>query len=129
MAIEFSTTIRCQWEQDEAVGLDYTREKIADLPPSFTTLWIQDHLQKNTQVLLESWTTLSYIAAQFPRFTYGHLVDCQSFRNPALLAKMGATLQYLTGGRRTHRVWRGRVAQRPADAPAPPSPSSRATAL
>jgi luciferase-like monooxygenase len=99
MTIQFSTTIRCQWEQGEAVGIEYTREKIADLPPSFTTLWIQDHLQKGTQVLLESWTTLSYIAAQFPRFTYGHLVDCQSFRNPALLAKMGATLQHLTGGR------------------------------
>lgn len=50
-------------------------------------------------MLLESWTTLSYLAAEFPRFTYGHLVDCQSFRNPGLLAKMGATLQYLTGGR------------------------------
>ena len=99
MPVEFSTTIRCQWEHGEAVGLDYPREKIADLPPSFTTLWIQDHLQKGTQILLESWTTLSYIAAQFPQFTYGHLVDCQSFRNPALLAKMGATLQYLTGGR------------------------------
>ena len=46
-----------------------------------------------------SQVTLSYLAAEFPRFTYGHLVDCQSFRNPGLLAKMGATLQYLTGGR------------------------------
>src|SRR5262249_43781781 len=99
MPIEFSATIRCQWEQGEDVGINYTREKIADLPLSFTTIWIQDHLQKDTQVLLESWTTLGYIAAQFPRFTYGHLVDCQSFRNPGLLAKMGATMQYLTGGR------------------------------
>jgi alkanesulfonate monooxygenase SsuD/methylene tetrahydromethanopterin reductase-like flavin-dependent oxidoreductase (luciferase family) len=35
----------------------------------------------------------------YPRFKYGHLVNCQSFRNPALLAKMGASMQYLTKGR------------------------------
>ena len=99
MPIEFSTTIRCQWQQGERDGISSTCEKIESLPSSFTTLWIQDHLQKGTQVLLESWATLSYLAAKYPRFTYGHLVDCQSFRNPGLLAKMGATLQYLTGGR------------------------------
>jgi len=99
MPIEFSTTIRCQWQRGEPDGLAYSREKLASLPPSFSTIWIQDHLQKQTQVILESWTTLSYLAAQFPRFTYGHLVACQSFRNPALLAKMGASMQYLTGGR------------------------------
>jgi alkanesulfonate monooxygenase SsuD/methylene tetrahydromethanopterin reductase-like flavin-dependent oxidoreductase (luciferase family) len=99
MPIEFSTTIRCQWQRGEQDGITYTREKLDRLPSSFTTIWIQDHLQKDTQALLESWTTLSYIAAQFPHFLYGHLVDCQSFRNPGLLAKMGATMQYLTGGR------------------------------
>jgi len=99
MPIEFSTTIRCQWQRGEPDGIAYSREKLASLPPSFSTIWIQDHLQKQTQVILESWTTLSYLAAQFPRFTYGHLVACQSFRNPALLAKMGASMQYLTGGR------------------------------
>lgn len=98
MPIEFSTTIRCQWEQGDPDGIASTREKLGSLPSSFTTIWIADHLQKGTQVLLESWTTLSYLAAEFPRFTYGHLVGCQSFRNPGLLAKMGATLQYLTGG-------------------------------
>jgi hypothetical protein len=90
MPIEFSTSIRCQWEHGAPEGIAYSREIIADLPLSFTTLWIEDHLQKDTHALLESWTTLSYLAAQFPRFTYGHLVACQSFRNPALLAKMGA---------------------------------------
>ena len=30
---------------------------------------------------------------------FGHTVLCQSFRNPALLAKMAATLQFLSGGR------------------------------
>lgn len=99
MTIEFSTTIRSQWERDDPTGIAYAYEKLRMLPPSFTTVWIQDHLQKETLTLLEGWTALSYFAAQFPQFTFGHLVDCQSFRNPGLLAKMGATVQYLTGGR------------------------------
>jgi alkanesulfonate monooxygenase SsuD/methylene tetrahydromethanopterin reductase-like flavin-dependent oxidoreductase (luciferase family) len=99
MPLEFSTGIHCEWEQGQPDRISYSREKISLLPPSFTTLWIEDHLQRGTNALLESWTTLSYFAAQFPRFTYGHLVECQSYRNPGLLAKMAATLQYLTGGR------------------------------
>src|SRR5205085_11949001 len=38
-------------------------------------------------------------AARHPELRFGHTVTCQSFRNPALLAKMAATLQFLTGGR------------------------------
>jgi alkanesulfonate monooxygenase SsuD/methylene tetrahydromethanopterin reductase-like flavin-dependent oxidoreductase (luciferase family) len=39
------------------------------------------------------------MAAQHPQLKFGHTVICQSFRNPALLAKMAATLQFLSGGR------------------------------
>ena len=49
--------------------------------------------------MLEGFTALSYMAALHPQLTFGHSVLCQSFRNPALLAKMGATLQFLSGGR------------------------------
>jgi alkanesulfonate monooxygenase SsuD/methylene tetrahydromethanopterin reductase-like flavin-dependent oxidoreductase (luciferase family) len=69
------------------------------LPPEFTTVWIEDHLQKGERVLPEGWTFLTYLAALYPRFRFGHLVLSQSFRNPALLAKMAATLQDLTEGR------------------------------
>lgn len=53
-------------------------------------LWIGD---------LESFTTLAYFAARHPSLKFGHTVICQSFRNPALVAKMGADLQFLSGGR------------------------------
>jgi len=66
---------------------------------SFETLWFDDHLQKAGAPLLETWTTLTYIAAQNPDFKVGTLVLCQSFRNPGLLGKMMATLQILSGGR------------------------------
>jgi alkanesulfonate monooxygenase SsuD/methylene tetrahydromethanopterin reductase-like flavin-dependent oxidoreductase (luciferase family) len=69
------------------------------LPAEFTTVWIEDHLQFESRPLVEGWTFLTYLAALHPRFRFGHLVLSQSFRNPALLAKMAATLQELTGGR------------------------------
>jgi alkanesulfonate monooxygenase SsuD/methylene tetrahydromethanopterin reductase-like flavin-dependent oxidoreductase (luciferase family) len=68
-------------------------------PAEFSTVWISDHLQFGDRQYLEGWTLLTYLAAAFPRFRYGHLVLSQSFRNPALLAKMAASLQLLTGGR------------------------------
>jgi len=69
------------------------------LPAEFTTVWIEDHLQFESRPIVEGWTFLTYLAALHPRFRFGHLVLSQTFRNPALLAKMAATLQELTGGR------------------------------
>jgi alkanesulfonate monooxygenase SsuD/methylene tetrahydromethanopterin reductase-like flavin-dependent oxidoreductase (luciferase family) len=66
---------------------------------AFTSAWISDHLMKGDQPILEGWTTLAYLAAAFPGYTFGNTVLSQSYRNPALLAKMAATLQYLTEGR------------------------------
>lgn len=79
--------------------LAFNRQCIQALSPGFTSLWLEDHLQWEANDLLESLTTLSYLAAQYPRFHVGTLVLDQSYRNPALLAKMTANLQILTGGR------------------------------
>jgi alkanesulfonate monooxygenase SsuD/methylene tetrahydromethanopterin reductase-like flavin-dependent oxidoreductase (luciferase family) len=65
----------------------------------FDSAWIIDHLQFGADDMLEGVTTLNYMAALHPQLTFGHSVLCQSFRNPALLAKMGATLHFLSGGR------------------------------
>jgi alkanesulfonate monooxygenase SsuD/methylene tetrahydromethanopterin reductase-like flavin-dependent oxidoreductase (luciferase family) len=65
----------------------------------FHGAWIIDHLQFGDADVLEGFTTLSYMAARHPQLAFGHSVLCQSFRNPALVAKMAATLQFLTGGR------------------------------
>jgi alkanesulfonate monooxygenase SsuD/methylene tetrahydromethanopterin reductase-like flavin-dependent oxidoreductase (luciferase family) len=56
-------------------------------------------LQFDGSDMLEGWTTLTYLAALHPALRWGHAVLCQSFRNPALVAKMAATLQLLSGGR------------------------------
>jgi luciferase-like monooxygenase len=44
-------------------------------------------------------TDLSYLAGLYPALHFGTMVVSHSFRNPALLAKMAATLHYLTDGR------------------------------
>jgi alkanesulfonate monooxygenase SsuD/methylene tetrahydromethanopterin reductase-like flavin-dependent oxidoreductase (luciferase family) len=72
---------------------------IRALKPPFNTLWFEDHLQWGDTAVLESWTTLTTMAALFPSLRAGTLVLCQSFRNPAHLAKMAASLQTITDGR------------------------------
>jgi alkanesulfonate monooxygenase SsuD/methylene tetrahydromethanopterin reductase-like flavin-dependent oxidoreductase (luciferase family) len=66
---------------------------------AFDSAWIIDHLQFEDTAVLEGFTTLAYMTALHPQLHFGHAVLCQSFRNPALLAKMGATMQWLSGGR------------------------------
>ena len=78
---------------------EYNRRLIKTLSQGFTTLWAEDHLQSGETAILESMTTLSYFAGEFPQFRVGTLVLCQSYRNPALLAKMAANLQLISGGR------------------------------
>jgi F420-dependent oxidoreductase-like protein len=49
--------------------------------------------------ILESWTTMTACAAITSRVRVSANVLCNSFRSPALLAKMGATLDVISGGR------------------------------
>jgi alkanesulfonate monooxygenase SsuD/methylene tetrahydromethanopterin reductase-like flavin-dependent oxidoreductase (luciferase family) len=66
---------------------------------SFDSAWFSDHLQFGLHDLLEAWTALTYLSSKCPELKFGHMVLCQLFRNPALLAKMAATLQYMSQGR------------------------------
>ncbi|GCF08116.1 LLM class flavin-dependent oxidoreductase [Dictyobacter arantiisoli] len=79
--------------------LDFNHQCIDALTAGFSTLWLEDHLQVGATDELECLTTLSYLAAQYPQFNVGSMVLSQSYRNPALLAKMAANLQFLTRGR------------------------------
>ncbi len=71
----------------------------------FDAVWMDDHLHPwlnsmpNTTPVLECWTTLTYLSATFTDLDYSAIVLCNSYRNPAYLAKCGATLSCLTGGR------------------------------
>lgn len=65
----------------------------------FKSLWMTDHFFWDDNPTHEAWTVMAYLAARWPQFDIGPMVLGQSYRNPALLAKMGATLQALCKGR------------------------------
>jgi alkanesulfonate monooxygenase SsuD/methylene tetrahydromethanopterin reductase-like flavin-dependent oxidoreductase (luciferase family) len=65
----------------------------------FDSLWLPDHVQYNGHKVAEGWTLLAYALARYPDKICGHQVLCNSFRNPAHLAKMVATAQALSAGR------------------------------
>lgn len=75
--------------------------RIAD-DVGFHSIYFIDHLlalPEPSGDILESWTTMTACAAITRRVRVGGNVLCNSFRSPALLAKMGATLDVISGGR------------------------------
>jgi F420-dependent oxidoreductase-like protein len=65
----------------------------------YHSVWLDDHLMFENRPILECWTTLTALSAVTTRIRLGTMVTCNSFRNPALLAKMAATLDVVSGGR------------------------------
>jgi len=64
----------------------------------FDSLWMTDHFFWDDNPTYEAWTVLAFFAARWPQCKIGPMVLGQGYRNPALLAKMGATLQMLSRG-------------------------------
>ncbi len=78
---------------------------IGELEDYFDSAWVCDHfipwanfVSVDTP-MLEGFTTVAYLSAVYRKLKWGNIVLCNSYRNPALLAKMGATLQNLSNGR------------------------------
>jgi F420-dependent oxidoreductase-like protein len=69
----------------------------------FESIWLFDHLhtvpKPTDEITFESFTSLSALAAITHRVRLGQIVICNGFRNPALTAKMAATLDTISGGR------------------------------
>lgn len=69
----------------------------------FESIWLFDHFhtvpRPTDEITFESFTSLSALAALTERVRIGHIVICNGFRNPALTAKMAATLDTISGGR------------------------------
>lgn len=87
--------IKRTWQETKAVAEEVDRL-------GFHSVWFNDHLYGIPAPpipILEAWTTLSAVAAVTSRVELGVLVSPVGFRNPALLAKIAATLDQISGGR------------------------------
>ena len=66
-------------------------------------LWYADHFMPNAEdtsgPTSECWTTLAALGATVPRVRIGALVTGNTYRHPAVLAKMAANVDNISGGR------------------------------
>jgi alkanesulfonate monooxygenase SsuD/methylene tetrahydromethanopterin reductase-like flavin-dependent oxidoreductase (luciferase family) len=66
----------------------------------YDSIWMADHLvHGHDGGILEGWTTLCVAAGRTSRIKLGTIHLAQPFRHPAVMAKMAATLDALSGGR------------------------------
>jgi F420-dependent oxidoreductase-like protein len=81
--------LRQLWQVAERTGYD--------------SLWTGDHLYAimadPSDSTFEGWSTLAALSQHTRRARIGSLVNCNSFRNPCLTAKMAVTLDHLSDGR------------------------------
>jgi len=66
-------------------------------------LWVYDHVEtvprRELEPMFEAWTMMAALAGITRRARLGQMVTCAAYRNPALLAKMAATVDVFSGGR------------------------------
>jgi len=69
----------------------------------YESVWMVDHFHTvptpTQEVTFECWMSLAAMARDTKRVRVGQIVTCNSYRSPALLAKMASTLDILSHGR------------------------------
>ncbi len=85
-----------QWQAMLAVA------RLAEEGP-FESLWVYDHFHTvpvpTQEATHEAWTLMAAFAAATNRVRLGQMCTCMSYRNPAYLAKVAATVDIISGGR------------------------------
>ncbi|PPJ31274.1 LLM class F420-dependent oxidoreductase [Nocardia nova] len=75
----------------------------ADAADVWESLWVYDHFHTvpvpTEEAIHEAWTLMSAFAATTTRIRLGQMCTAISYRNPAYLAKVAATVDLVSGGR------------------------------
>ncbi|MFX1512175.1 MAG: LLM class F420-dependent oxidoreductase [Promethearchaeota archaeon] len=100
MSVKFGIQIEPQ------LGFDYTSvEQIAleGEKAGYDSIWSSDHFflddKSEERNCMECWTLLAALAVKTTKIRLGTLVTCNSYRYPAVLAKMAATVDMISNGR------------------------------
>ena len=74
-----------------------------DANPTWESAWVYDHFHTtpvpSREATHEAWTLMSALAATTNRVKLGQMCTAMSYRNPAYLAKVAATVDLISGGR------------------------------
>lgn len=85
-----------QW--DRAVEIAKLVERLG-----YDSVWVYDHVlnipKPAQEAVFECWTTMAALSQLTSRIRLGQMVGCNSYRSPALLAKITSTLDVISGGR------------------------------
>jgi F420-dependent oxidoreductase-like protein len=107
--MRFGTFIPQGWRHD-LVGIDpaeqwQTMSELAAHADAgeWESLWVYDHFHTvpvpTEEATHEAWTLMAAFAATTTRVRLGQMCTCMSYRNPAYLAKVAATVDIISGGR------------------------------
>jgi alkanesulfonate monooxygenase SsuD/methylene tetrahydromethanopterin reductase-like flavin-dependent oxidoreductase (luciferase family) len=108
--IKFGIVIPQGWRNDlpgnsSVIQFRYSRDIAIEAEKNgFDSAYAYDHFiphyrYPKTGNFFECFTLLSALSTELKRMKIGQIVTCNSYRNPALLAKMVATLDVITNGR------------------------------
>ena len=75
----------------------------ADANPEWESIWVYDHFHTTpvatAEATHEAWTLMAAFAGVTGRVRLGQMCTCMSYRNPAYLAKVAATVDIVSEGR------------------------------
>ncbi|MBN9188571.1 MAG: LLM class F420-dependent oxidoreductase [Microbacterium sp.] len=107
--MRFGTFIPQGWRFD-LVGIDdhdhwSTMRSLAERADAgpWESLWVYDHFHTtpvpSEEATHEAWTLMAAFGAATSRIRLGQMCTCMSYRNPAYLAKVAATIDHVSAGR------------------------------
>ena len=108
--MRFGTFVPQGWRMD-LVGIPTEQQwgtmlrlaQRADNNPDWESIWVFDHFHTvpvpSEEPTHEAWSLMAAFGAATDRVRLGQMCTCMSYRNPAYLAKVAATVDVISGGR------------------------------